>query len=66
MAQDNLKQKTKKGLYWSAASNFANQGMRFVFGLILARLLSPDAYGVIGMFYALFKSLLIVAFHKLL
>lgn len=29
MAQDNLKQKTKKGLYWSAASNFANQGMRF-------------------------------------
>lgn len=46
---DNLKQKTKKGLYWSAASNFANQGMRFVFGLILARLLSPDAYGVIGM-----------------
>lgn len=49
MAQDNLKQKTKKGLYWSAASNFANQGMRFVFGLILARLLSPDAYGVIGM-----------------
>ena len=49
MAQDNLKQKTKKGLYCSAASNFANQGMRFVFGLILARLLSPDAYGVIGM-----------------
>ena len=49
MAQDNLKQKTKKGLYWSAAGNFANQGMRFVFGLILARLLSPDAYGVIGM-----------------
>lgn len=49
MSQDNLKQKTKKGLYWSAAGNFANQGMRFVFGLILARLLSPDAYGVIGM-----------------
>lgn len=49
MAQDNLKQKTKKGLYWSAVGNFANQGMRFVFGLILARLLSPDAYGVIGM-----------------
>lgn len=49
--QDNesLKTKTKKGLYWSAASNFANQGMRFVFGLILARLLTPDAYGVIGM-----------------
>lgn len=49
MAQDNLKQKTKKGLCWSALGNFANQGIRFVFGLILARLLSPDAYGIIGM-----------------
>lgn len=44
-----LKQQTKKGLYWSALGNFANQGMRFAFGIILARLLSPDAYGVIGM-----------------
>lgn len=47
--EDNLKRKTQKGLYWSTISNFANQGMRFAFGLILARLLSPDAYGVIGM-----------------
>lgn len=46
--ESNLKTQTKRGLYWSAASNIANQGMRFVFGLILARLLSPDAYGVIG------------------
>ena len=44
-----LKQQTKKGLYWSALGNFANQGMRFAFGIILARLLSPDSYGVIGM-----------------
>lgn len=49
MVEQNLKQKTKSGLYWSAASNFVNQGMRFVFGIILARLLSPDAYGIIGM-----------------
>lgn len=47
--QTSLKQQTKKGLYWSALGNFANQGMRFAFGIILARLLSPDAYGVIGM-----------------
>lgn len=47
--EDNLKRQTQKGLYWSTISNFANQGMRFAFGLILARLLSPDAYGVIGM-----------------
>ena len=47
---ETLKQQTKKGLYWSAAGNFANQGMRFIFGIILARLLAPDAYGVIGMY----------------
>ena len=37
-----LKYKTKKGLYWSAANNFASRGIQFVFGIILARLLSPD------------------------
>ncbi len=44
-----LKTKTKRGLYWSAAGNLANQGLRFAFGIILARLLAPEAYGVIGM-----------------
>lgn len=43
-----LKEQTKKGLYWSAAGNIANKGLHFAFGIILARLLSPDAYGVIG------------------
>lgn len=46
---DNLKHKTKIGLYWSAIGNFANQGVRFLFGIILARLLCPDDYGAIGM-----------------
>lgn len=47
--KENLKQQTKKGLYWSTLGNLSNQGMRFIFGIVLARLLSPDAYGVIGM-----------------
>lgn len=47
--QESLKQTTKKGLYWSAAGSFANQGMNFVFSIILARLLAPSDYGVIGM-----------------
>ncbi len=47
--EENLKKTTKKGLYWSAASNIASQGMYFVFGIILARLLAPSDYGVIGM-----------------
>lgn len=49
MPEESLKYKTKKGLYWSAASSFASRGIQFIFGIILARLLSPDAYGVIGM-----------------
>lgn len=48
MAED-LKKQTKKGLYWSAAGTFADQGMRFVFSIILARILAPSDYGVIGM-----------------
>lgn len=47
MAED-LKKQTKKGLYWSAAGNFANQGMNFAFTIILARLLAPGDYGIIG------------------
>ncbi len=44
-----LKRKTKFGLYWSAAGHLINKGMQFAFGIILANLLSPDAYGVVGM-----------------
>lgn len=44
-----LKSSTKKGIFWSTAGNIANQGMRFVFGIILARILAPSDYGVIGM-----------------
>ena len=46
---DNLKQKTKKGLAWSMIERFATQGVQFLFGIILARLLSPDDYGIIAM-----------------
>jgi O-antigen/teichoic acid export membrane protein len=48
MAED-LKKQTRKGLYWSAAGSFANKGMSFVFSIILARLLAPSDYGLIGM-----------------
>ena len=33
---------------WSAADAFLGQGVTFLVGLILARLLSPDEYGLIG------------------
>ena len=46
---DNLKKKTAKGMIWSAVERFSTQGIQFVFGIILARLLTPEDYGVIAM-----------------
>lgn len=43
---NNLKQKTKKGLYWSFFNQFANYGMNFCVGIVMARLLSPSDYGI--------------------
>ena len=44
-----LKEKTVSGLLWSVIDSFANQGITFVVGIILARLLSPKEFGLIGM-----------------
>lgn len=46
---DDLKKKTTKGMMWSAVERFSTQGVQFVFGIILARLLTPADYGVIAM-----------------
>ena len=46
---ESLKQKTVKGLGWSAVDNAARYGMQFVIGIVLARLLSPDDYGLLGL-----------------
>lgn len=42
----NLKQQTKRGLYWSFFNQFADYGMQFCVGIIMARLLSPSDYGI--------------------
>lgn len=48
MAEESLKNKTVKGTIWSAADAFLGQGVSFVVGIILARLLSPEEYGLVG------------------
>ena len=48
MSQDNLKSKTIKGAGWSAADAFLAQGVSFIIGFVLARILSPEEYGLIG------------------
>ena len=44
----NLKAKTISGFGWNAVETFLGHGVTFIVGLILARLLSPDEYGLIG------------------
>ncbi len=45
---ESLKKKTVRGVGWSAADAFLGHGVSFVVGLVLARLLSPSEYGLIG------------------
>ncbi|MCK9167494.1 MAG: MOP flippase family protein [Bacteroidales bacterium] len=44
-----LKQKTVSGLLWSGIDQFANLGIQFIVGIILARILTPYEFGLIGM-----------------
>lgn len=44
-----LKEKTIRGLSWSFIDQFGNQGISFIVGIVLARLLSPREFGLIGM-----------------
>lgn len=44
-----LKQKTISGLTWSFIDSFLGQGITFIVGIILARILSPREFGLVGM-----------------
>ena len=45
---DNLKEKTARGIAWSAFNNGTMQVLNLLFGIILGRLLSPEEYGIVG------------------
>lgn len=49
MSSNSLKDKTVSGVSWSAIDSVANHGITFLVGIVLARLLSPADYGLIGM-----------------
>lgn len=49
MTEKSLKDKTANGLLWGGISNGGQQLLNFVFGIFLARLLSPSDYGMVGM-----------------
>lgn len=60
MAEELLKNKTIKGMGWSALENVTRMGVTFVVSIILARVLSPEQYGLIGIltiFIAIFNAI---------
>ena len=46
---ESLKNKAVKGVGWSFLDNIAGQGITFLVGLVLARILSPAEFGILGM-----------------
>jgi teichuronic acid exporter len=64
-----LKSKTISGIVWSALDGISSSGISFLFGIVLARILSPEEFGLIGMvafFLALFNSILDSGFSSAL
>ena len=49
MAEESLKKRTAKGIFWSSVERFSVQGVYFVVTLIIARVLDPKDYGLVGM-----------------
>ena len=46
MSGEDLKSKTKRGLYWKAFDTYASFTMQFIVGIVMARLLTPEDYGI--------------------
>lgn len=51
MVEKDIKKKTIFGMIWTAAEKFGSMAMSFVSNLVLARLLLPEDFGVIGMLH---------------
>ena len=69
MAEQSLRNKTLRGVSWSFVDSIAGQGITFLVGLILARLLTPSEYGLIGIitiFIAVFNSIVDSGFSSAL
>ena len=49
MAEQSLKDRTAKGLFWGGISNSIQQALNLIFGIFLARLLNDSDYGMVGM-----------------
>lgn len=66
---ESLKHRTVKGVSWSFLDSFANQGVTFLVGLVLARILTPEDYSILGIiviFISVFNSLVDSGFSNAL
>lgn len=66
---ESLKGKTIKGTFWTGLERFWVQGVQFLVMLVIARILSPKEYGLIGMlgvFIAIAQSLIESGFSQAL
>ncbi len=66
---ESLKRKTLKGTLWSTLERFSVQGIAFVVMIIMARILTPGDYGLVGMltiFIAVSQSLVDSGFSQAL
>lgn len=66
---ESLKSKTVKGVFWSSIERFSVQGVQFIIQIIIARILLPSDYGLIGMlaiFMAVSQSLIDSGFSNAL
>lgn len=66
---ESLKNKTVKGTIWSTVERFSVQGIQFVVMIIMARILTPADYGLVGMlaiFIAVSQSLIDSGFSQAL
>lgn len=66
---EGLRSQSISGVKWSAIERFSVQGIQFIIGLILARILTPTDYGIIGMlaiFMAISQTIIDSGFSKAL
>lgn len=69
MSEESLKNKTAKGVFWSSVERFSVQGVQFLVMLIIARVLDPKDFGLVGMlaiFLAVAQSLIDSGFSQAL
>lgn len=67
--EGSLKNKAVKGVFWSSIERFSVQGIQFLVMIIMARLLTPKDYGLVGMltiFIAIAQSLIDSGFSQAL